>query len=179
MPLNDDNLELLLDVLQSFMDENGLTDPEPEVTYMDNRAFVTIHLDELGPVSEDVDLLDLETRIGQLNELADVDVDIELIESHATKSAALMLDEDEDDDDINEGFRTFSVDDDPEDICVHDEAEDQDVEAVVKSFIEEEAVNNVVVYDDYEPTDDDIQDLYDRFDDASRFSEVEDMGDWD
>ena len=178
MPLNDDNLELLLDVLQSFMDENGLTDPEPEVTYMDNRAFVTIHLDELGPVSEDVDLLDLETRIGQLNELADVDVDIELIESHAAKSAALMLEEDEDDDDINEGFRTFSVED-PEEICVHDEAEDQDVEAVVKSFIEEEAVNDVVVYDDYEPTDDDIQDLYDRFDDASRFSEVEDMGDWD
>ena len=178
MPLNDDNLEMLLDVLQSFMDDYGLTDPEPEVTYMDNRAFVTIHLDELGPTAEDVDLLELETRIGQLSVLADVDVDVELIDARTMKASSLLLEEDDEDDELYEGFRTFSVNE-PEDMITQEEPEDQDVEAVVKSFIEEEAVKNVVVHDDYEPTEDDIQDLYDRFDDASRFSEVEDMGDWD
>lgn len=181
MPLNnEDNLDKLLTILQNFMDEYGIADPEPELTYMSNRATVIIHLDEFGPSTEDVDLLDLETRIGQCAALADVDVDIELIDQAVIKDAALpVLDDDaNDDDDDYTGYRTFSMQDEESVPGVPDDAEDHDTEAVVKSFMEEEAISNVVVCDDYEPTEEDIQDLYDRFDDYTRMDELEDMGDW-
>ena len=175
MSVIEDNINKIISVTQEFMDEYGLADPEPEVTYTDNALFITIHLGYSGMASEDVDLLELETRLGTIPGFSDIDVTADLSEP----VELTMVGTDEYDDGEHDAEDTgLHLCEEP-DIPEPPELVDTDSEIVLKELMDERVLAGVEVDDSYVATEEDMQDLYERFDDYSRLDELEDMGDWE
>lgn len=172
----ENKLDDIAEVVQDFMDDYELSDQEPEISYTDSGIFITIHLSDIDPEAEDIDTLELETLISAIDGLSNVDISVDLTTPTIIGNEGTDEFEDGETDDPEDGYHICGNDSDDTDI---DDGCDDGADIVVKELIEEKALADVVVDDSYEATEEDIQDLCDRFDDYTRMGELEDMGDWE
>lgn len=177
MSIEEQDIYKVADIVQMFMDEYDIADPEPELQYTDDSVYITLHLEEQGPSVEDIDVLDLETRIGTIAGFEDIDITVELINPTQLGLVGTDKYEDGDDHDDNDDLHIRKVEE--ADYQYEEPCVDMDAEVILKEIVNENTLANIEVDDSYEATDADIQDLYDHFDDGTRLSELEDMGEWD
>ena len=173
----ENKLDEIAEVVQDFMDDYELSDQEPEISYTDSGIFITIHLSDIDPEAEDIDTLELETLISDIAGLSNVDISVELTTPVIIGNEGTDEFEDGETDDPDIGYHICDTDSD-DDTDMEDGCDDG-ADVVVKELIEEKALADVVVDDSYEATEEDIQDLCDRFDDYTRMGELEYMGDWE